>query len=544
MQPLKHRPPLASLGIGPKIVLMFAVVFGFMGSLGLVAINRSLLPAFDIFEKRYVQDGAKRVVSGFDEQLSGLSVLNRDWAFWDDLYHHMQRPNKAFERSNIGPAAMLTSNLNAILFVDRNGQTAGWGVRTMSTGVQPRQEDLLPLLQRVWADKPVPAQAAQCGLVQMQKLLSTVCWAPIVQSDGQGAPVGIVVMARELNNNAFTAIAQNAGIPFSIEPTSGAPAAGPAEDAETWELPPFQHLSSRNLTARYDPKRITLNYPLQDVEGKPLAWLQMRHDRSLAAQAERIVTNVAVQLAVIALVTGLVLLITVHVWLVKPIRRLHADLASITASRRWDSALTYKRPDEIGALTQGVNALLRVLSSQVGALETLSSTDALTGIANRRQFDERLAYESIRLARRPAPLSLLVLDVDHFKRYNDLYGHPMGDIALQKIGILLKNLCRQQDLPARIGGEEFALLLAETDAAGAIAVAEKFRQILHGLAIVHGNSPTAPYITASIGIATWGSDHQGEAKGLLLQADEALYTAKRSGRNRVYHQRYPHLSEP
>ena len=520
---------------------MFVLVFSLMGGLALVIMKHSLLPAFDTIEKGFAQDSAKRVLSGFDEQLSGLGFLNRDWAVWDELYQHMQRPNKTFERSNIGPAVMLTSSLSAVLFIDRKGHATGWGVRTMSTGVLPRQEDLLVPLQRILAAKPVQthgAQAPQCGLLQIQKILSAVCWSPIVPSSGQGASVGVVVMARELDAHALAVIAQNAGAPFFIEPYTGtlAPTAGAVM---TWQLPPFLHFSNRNLTARYEAKTITLHYQLEDPESQPLAWVRMRLERTLAAQAQDIVTDAAVQLAVVALVTGGVLLITVQLWLVRPIRRLHAALVLLTATRHWDSALAYDRSDEIGALTQGVNALLRVLSGQVEALETLSSTDALTDIANRRQFDERLAYEFVRLARRPAPLSLLVLDVDHFKRYNDHYGHPMGDIALQKIGMLLKKCCRQQDLPARIGGEEFALLLPETNAAGAVAVAEKLRLALHSLAIAHDNSPTDPCVTASIGIATWDSDYRGEARGLLAQADEALYTAKRSGRNQVFHTRYP-----
>lgn len=539
MGPLKPRPR-ATLGIGPRIVVMFTLVFSLMGGLGLLVMKNSLLPAFDSIEKRFAQDSAKRLLSGFDEQLSGLSVLNRDWAYWDELYNHMLRPNKAFESSNIGPPAMSTSNLNAVLFIDRKGRPAGFGARALGNGLMPRQEDLVEPLQRRWVGQPVPAQSTQCGLTFMQKVLAAVCWTPIVHSDGRGASVGVVVMARELNDSALAVIAQNAGAAFSIEPHTGPPAAA-APALLTWELPKFLHFANRSLTALYDASSITLRYQLQDLEAQPLAWVRMRLERNLAAQAQHIVSDVAVQLAVVALATGLVLLLTVHLWLVRPIRRLHADLASLTASRRWDSVLAYDRPDEIGALTQGVNALLQVLGEQVEALETLSSTDALTGIANRRQFDERLAYEFVRLARRPAPLSLLLLDVDHFKRYNDLYGHPMGDIALQKIGGLLQKFCRQQDLPARIGGEEFALLLPETDAAGAIALAEKLRQALHGLAIVHDHSPTDPLVTASIGIATWGSDHRGEASALLLQADEALYSAKRSGRNRVCHRRYPDL---
>jgi diguanylate cyclase (GGDEF)-like protein len=398
---------------------------------------------------------------------------------------------------------------------------------------------LAPLLRR-WARAPQQTLVTACGLMQVQKMVSAVCWTPIVHSDGTGTPIGLVVMARELDRSTLATIGQNAGIPFTVEPQAEAPS-GAATAELSWELSAFKYLPHRSLGVVYEDQRITMHYLLYDLEEKPFSAVHMQLERSLAAQAQRIVLDVVLQLALVALVSGLALLLAVHLWLVRPIRRLQADLVGLGTTQRWDSVLAYERADEIGALTQGVNALLQVLRCQVDALTTLSSTDALTGIANRRQFDERLAYEFVRLARRPAPLSLLLLDVDHFKRYNDMYGHPMGDAALQQVGALLKKCCRQQDLPARIGGEEFGLLLPETDAPGAITMAEKCMQALAAQAIVHGGSTTHPYLTASIGIATWGSDHVGEASALLRQADEALYTAKQQGRNRICHRCYPDL---
>lgn len=536
-----RQDPLAGLArfglglrIGPRIVTLFVLVFGLMGGLGLLLMQSKLLPAFDAIEKHFAQDSAKRVVSGFDEQLAALSILNHDWAFWDELYSHMQHRSKAFEASNLSDATMLTSHLNAVLLVDRKGQLVGMGRRAQSDGSLLQPEQVLPPLQRRLAGRPWQSRPTECGLMQVGKILSAVCWTPIVHSDGRGAVTGLVVMVQELDDSAMAVIAQNAGAAFSIEPYAEEPAS-PGAVVLAWELPPFKYLSNRQVHAVYEARNITLHYLLQDLEDKPLSTVHMDLERNLAVQAQRIVQEVAWQLTALALVTGLVLLLAVHHWLVRPIRQLQAELAAMTASRRWDRVLSVQRPDEIGALTQGVNALLQVLHSQVHALETLSSTDALTGIANRRQFDERLAYEIVRLARRPVPLSLLLLDVDHFKRYNDLYGHPMGDLALQKVGMLLKDLCRQQDLPARIGGEEFALLLPETDAAGAIAMAEKCMLALAVLALPHDSSPTDRNLTVSIGIATCEAGQRGDASALRLQADEALYTAKDLGRHRVCH---------
>lgn len=522
----------AGLGIGPRIVVAFALVFGLMGSVGLLLMKNSLLPTFDSIERRIALDSAKRVVSGFDEQMAAVSALNHDWAFWDELYFHLLRPDKVFERSNIGSAAMLTSNLNAVLLLDRQHQIVGFGARELSGGVMPRAQDMLVPLLRRWVHKPQNPKATECGLAWLQTKLAAVCWTQVVHSDGSGPAAGTVVMARELEAATLAGIAQNAGAAFTLDPTDGSAADAPREPTDTWKLPDFHFLAHGDVGVQYSPATITLKYRLEDLEGDPLAWVHMRMERSLMAQAQHVVTDVLFQLAAVALTTGLVLLLAVHWWLVRPIARLHADVVALSASRRWDSVLRYDRPDEIGALTQGVNGLLAVLRAQVDSLETLSSTDALTGIANRRLFDERLGLELGRLARRTAPLSLLLLDVDHFKLYNDHYGHPKGDVVLQHLGRLLQTCGRQQDLPARLGGEEFAMLLPDTDAVGARALADKIMKALEALNLEHVRSPTAATLTVSIGVSTW-TTVQGSGAELFAQADKALYAAKHSGRMRT-----------
>ncbi len=169
-------------------------------------------------------------------------------------------------------------------------------------------------------------------------------------------------------------------------------------------------------------------------------------------------------------------------------------------------------------------------------LKNLSMIDGLTELANRRRFEQQLASEWQRALRKQTPLSVVMLDIDHFKEYNDFYGHVGGDDCLRQIAAVLKNrIKRSADLAARWGGEEFACLLPETEHAAGFTVAEELRAEVYALGLAHEGSHTAPVVTISAGVATVTPDaDSGAAPELLVeQADRALYAAKESGRNRV-----------
>jgi diguanylate cyclase (GGDEF)-like protein len=163
-------------------------------------------------------------------------------------------------------------------------------------------------------------------------------------------------------------------------------------------------------------------------------------------------------------------------------------------------------------------------------LRTSASTDALTGVRNRLAFDERLAEEFERAARYGHPLSLLMLDIDHFKHVNDTLGHSEGDAVLRRVARVLSETARTSDLVARYGGEEFALILPETDVACAVVMAERCRKA------IASHKWDLRAVTLSAGVATT-SLSTPSPDSLTRQADEALYEAKRSGRNCVRHHR-------
>lgn len=176
----------------------------------------------------------------------------------------------------------------------------------------------------------------------------------------------------------------------------------------------------------------------------------------------------------------------------------------------------------------------RKLRDQALELESQTLVDGLTGIANRRRFDIHLEDEFRRAKRNGSPLSVIMIDADYFKDYNDNYGHQRGDDCLIRIASTLSGMLnRSRDLVARYGGEEFTVILPDTNEDGAMRVAEAMRAEVEALQLPHSYSNVARCVTISLGVSTLVPDQSSATAGLIHSADRALYQAKRSGRNCV-----------
>ena len=188
----------------------------------------------------------------------------------------------------------------------------------------------------------------------------------------------------------------------------------------------------------------------------------------------------------------------------------------------------------VATIVCGLGFLLVAHEESDQALRLAAITDPLTKLDNRRRFNEVLNIEFYRLKRSGAPLSLIMIDVDHFKRFNDRYGHVQGDECLRRVGQAIKSaVSRASDAAARFGGEEFVVVAPETDTAGALTLAENIRQALEGLAIPHDDNSAASHVTASLGVVTRYVSELETPEVLVDLADQALYRAKQAGRNRT-----------
>ncbi len=182
-------------------------------------------------------------------------------------------------------------------------------------------------------------------------------------------------------------------------------------------------------------------------------------------------------------------------------------------------------------LQRQLQATNAALQEQQKTLESMAERDTLTGLYNRRKFVATAEQELARLGRAPADLCLLLIDLDHFKRINDQYGHPAGDAILQHVASVLVSHVRATDTVARLGGEEFIVLVPHTSVDGALALAEKLRQALHQHVLDWHGTPLQ--VTASVGVCGTAGQHSTTFDTLYSAADDALYAAKHQGRDRV-----------
>jgi diguanylate cyclase (GGDEF)-like protein/PAS domain S-box-containing protein len=194
--------------------------------------------------------------------------------------------------------------------------------------------------------------------------------------------------------------------------------------------------------------------------------------------------------------------------------------------------------DESGKLIAVVETLrdMTVQKEAQLALQQLAHRDYLTGVANRRCFDDTLQTEWLRGIRDIKPVSLILIDVDHFKHYNDHFGHQGGDVCLKALAAAMVAAClRPIDLIARYGGEEFAAILPGTTVRGALTVAARIARSIEALNLPHPGNDDVGRVSVSLGVATMVPDRSGEIRDLVEAADRALYSAKRAGRNCVVH---------
>jgi len=249
------------------------------------------------------------------------------------------------------------------------------------------------------------------------------------------------------------------------------------------------------------------------------------------------------------LVAGLLLFFVLQYSVVSPLRKL-ATVAERIRSGDLRARVESKRTDEIGALAAAFDAMAERLQGYTEdlerrvaertealaranrELERLATTDGLTDLRNHRAFRETLDFEVERTARSAAPISLLMIDVDYFKNYNDKHGHPAGDEVLRTVARTMASALRSTDVAARYGGEEFAVLLLDTGKEAAVAVAEKVRAAVEAVPIDHEDEQPNGKLTISVGAASLPAEATS-AGDLVECADLALYAAKRSGRNRV-----------
>ncbi len=501
-----------------------------------------VLPSFLELEEREAERNVERVLLGIDREVHHLDRLCHDWAAWDDTIVFLGDRSAQYVQSNLSDPIFEDNRLNLIQIFDREGRTVFrraldpetlTPVELPGLPVEKLEEDsaLFPALRPDVA----LAEVGVRGLTSVDGRPFLISSRPILTSANEGPVQGTFVLGRFLDEVALETLRSQTRVDFVLLPLL-------ALDSPPEALAIARELEGRtNLHAEVvSPELLQLYALARGVDGVPAFLVRIRFPRGIAQQG-RATGSRAILVDLLVTFSALVLvLLVLRKAVLRPVLSLTRHALEIERSGDVSVRIGPKGGDELASLAAAFDRMLGRIEGQTQELraaneelERRAASDGLTGIANRRTFDRRLAVEWRRMQREQGPLSVVLGDIDFFKRYNDTLGHLGGDDCLRAVAAALAETARRPgDLAARYGGEEFVLLLPQTPSEGALAVAERVRAAVEALGIPHPGSAAGPSVTLSLGVATVVPSAAVEATDLVGAADSALYDAKERGRNR------------
>ncbi|MBN1907421.1 MAG: diguanylate cyclase [Deltaproteobacteria bacterium] len=500
-------------------------------------INRIFIfPSFINLEKDEAIRNINRVSESINKEIRHLDALCHDWGAWDDSYDFMNTGSQEYINGTLTDGSFITANLNLIYYLDTAGKRY-WGKM-----YDPESESEIKLeglsaedvSNTLKALKWDPNGSDSLADLYLRGIMSTaqgpiiLAARPILTSENIGPARGTLIMGRFLSTSILDKLKDETKVNFNLHEYSRDL---PLEIKSIMErvTPSSQHI------VKEGPEKIFMYDPFLSIHGTPAFLIEVVFPREITLQGLKSIKYSLFSFMVAGFIILFSVLILIKVMVIKPLLDLSSHIEKIEEGKKYDLRIGLKRKDAIGKLAHTFDHLISKIESQTIELEKLSSIDGLTGINNRRIFDETLVHEWKRIGRQKQIfLSAIMCDVDFFKMYNDHYGHQKGDECLRRIAEAIKSvLKRPSDFLARYGGEEFVVLLPNTSPEGAQLVAEDIRKKVHGLKIRHEKSRIDEYVTLSLGVSTIIPGQDATAIDLIKAADQALYECKDKGRNRT-----------
>jgi len=529
------------MSIRAKVFTIIFILFASLGVADFFVQRFVVYPSFLELENHEAGQNLQRIFHAIDRENYHLERIGRDWATWDDTHDFMTTGSEVYKKSNLYDEALDSIAVNVMIFCAQDGsifwsnardtvQETGINLELLQSGSIPLDHPLINL----------PAEEnGTVGVINTEHGPLLFATRRILRSDGTGPANGFLIIGRIVSPAMVETLAEQTRIAFDIVypyvdenmicGKSGVTAA-----------------SIDNL--RYftvdDGKFVKVCSAYLDPSGTPIFGIQYLFPREITQKG---IASIRYAM-VLVISSGLIVLIMLNVLLqaviLRPLQQLTTHAARLRHEEDYTQRLDLRRDDEVGALADSFDNMVQTIRERSEELKRaneqltlLSMRDGLTGISNRRMFDDRLKQEWRRAMRDKTAISIILGDVDFFKNYNDAHGHLQGDQCLIAVAaVLQQQMQRPADLVARFGGEEFAVILADTDAEGARHVAESLRQSVLELHLEHGLSEAASFVTMSFGVASiipQPEDGDGGMAELLRRADLAMYQAKRLGRDRV-----------
>lgn len=513
--------------LSAKTLVVVTVVMAMSLAAALATRQWLVIPHLREIEAGADRKDLRRVLLAIDAKQQQLVALAYYNAVWDPMYEHLQQPqaNRDFLERALPTDSFNAVSVDVLALFDRAGQLVEQ--RVVERAGQPAGALNPADFQANLID---PAQVRPRAPVFDSGLLRTTqgpllyAVVSVMRSDTLSTAAGNLLLGQYFDDDLVRDIEEAAQLPVALMPLP--------IDYRDEALP-------ASIDQLYRDRQDRLHWLLRDHAGTPLLRLTVQLP---SRSADRRLVSVPLLAAFVTSIIGFaIILVLVQRGLIGPIQTIGRHLYDVRRHGDYSLRLNEERGDELGDLGRDIDALLDhvhsqqlQLQQQAQELQTLSYQDGLTGLANRRRFDQSLADNWALAQRGQTPLALIMCDVDYFKPFNDNYGHQLGDEVLKEVAKLIRdNVVRLSDIAARFGGEEFAILLPDTGESGALLIAERLQQELRVLAIPHEYSPISRSLTMSFGIASLVPSSAQGPRDLVRRADEALYVSKAEGRNRI-----------
>jgi len=518
----------ASIVIGVTLIIMIVALY--------VTSRIILLGGFAKLEEQNTRQNVERALSALSDELSILDGTVSDWAAWDDTYAFIQDLGSDYIDSNLVDETFTALRLNVVLFIKPSGQTL------FGKCFDLRKEKEVPLPQSLQEHlspgslllRHPDTESSIKGIVHLTEGPMLIGSRPILTSEDEGPIRGTLLMGRYLDHTQIERLAEVTYLSLTVRPFED------SEAAPDFQAAVLSASEERPILVRPLSEESIAGYALlEDIYGKPILVLEANMPRDIYEQGQATVSYLILSLLATTLAFAVAALLFLEKEVLSPLTGLSKTVSSIGKSRDLSARVPVRGRNELSTLAGEMNKMLQSLeesgTERKRAEETLrymAYHDPLTGLPNRALFNDRLTLELARAQRNRQKLAVMLLDLDYFKNINDTLGHSVGDRLLQVAGNRLRSLLRSSDTVARMGGDEFLLMLPEiARVQDTSRVAQKILGAFREPFVLDGHKL---HTTASIGIATY-PDAGEDADTLTKNADIAMYRAKKRGRNNYEH---------
>jgi len=500
-----------------------------------------LMSSFQRIEEQYAREMVERATNAFNNQLESLNRLNLDWASWDDTYAFVQNPydHHDYIKSNFTDSTFTNNKLNFIFVINNEGQTIyGKGFDLDAEVETDTPSELLEHTMSKALTFHGDVEEYTAGIILLPQGPLLVSSQPILTSNDEGPVRGTFVMARYFDEAMINGISDAVHLPLTIarvDDTEMPAAFSAARPSLSTESPLFISRESVKTVAGYAL--------LKDIYGEPALMFRVEMPRDVTAQGQALMIYFILAVCGLAIVYVYVVNVFVGRVVIARLERVGHFVNRISISGDLSTNLPTRSNDELTVLERNINRMVDKLQEQqeelnkeleerkkmAQKLKEMATHDFLTGLPNRILLIDRFNIASALAHRNQDRLAVMSLDIDHFKTINDTLGHDIGDKLLIGFGARIGGIIRASDTLARIGGDEFVLLVLETNHKEDTSVIAQ--KIIDSFKEHFSVDDQWVYLSTSIGIAIYPDDGV-DLETLLKKSDAALYYSKGHGRNK------------